>query len=450
MSNYFLRSRLAPPLLALLLAGSLGASLIGCADATSSDANVDPKDEKKPDPQPGEIRSEKQRVANPDVSQTEREALVAGNTAFALDLYREISADDQNLFYSPFSISEALAMTYAGARGETAAQMADTLHLNPQHDRVHPGFNWLDAHLMSLGEAPVNEGSEAFELAVANSIWGQNGYHFEAEFLDALALNYGAGLNTMDFIGASEDSRQTINQWVEQQTNERIKDLLPEGSVNSDTRMVLTNAIYFKASWLYAFEKNATTTGTFTRNDGSTVSAQFMEQTTHLKYAQLDGYKALELPYDGGNVSMLVLLPEDLDAFEQNLSPETLDATLGALETQNVHLRLPKFEFTLSLPLGSTLESMGMHDAFSPNADFSGMTGARDLQITGVLHKAFVSVDEEGTEAAAATAVIAGTTSVPLDPLEFRADQPFIFMIRANQTGSLLFVGRVLDPSAEN
>lgn len=440
-----IQRRVGARLLTLLLASSIAGGVIGCEDATDDSKN-------QPGPAvPGEeIRSEKQRVANPQVPQSDREELVEGNTEFALDLYKEIAQEDKNLFYSPFSISEALAMTYAGARGETAAQMADTLHLNPHQDRVHPGFNWLDAHLMNLGEQPVNEGSEAFELAVANSIWGQNGFHFEAEFLDTLALHYGAGLNVMDFIGAPEESRETINQWVEQQTNERIKNLLPEGSVDSNTRMVLTNAIYFKASWLYAFEESATATGAFTRRDDSTVDAAFMEQTTHLRYAQLPGYKAVELPYDGGDVSMLVLLPEDLEAFEQNLSPQTLDATLGALQTQNVHLKLPKFEFTRSLPLGSTLKEMGMHDAFGPGADFSGMTGAPDLQITGVLHKAFVSVDEEGTEAAAATAVVVGTTSVPADPLEFHADQPFIFMIRANQTGSLLFVGRVLDPSVQD
>ncbi|AWV90224.1 serpin family protein [Bradymonas sediminis] len=441
MLKYSLQSRFGAPLLSLLLAGSFGAALVGCEDAAQEDT-------KPEQTEPGEVRSDEQRVANPDVSESARQALVAGNTDFALDLYREIAAQDANLFYSPFSISEALAMTYAGARGETAAQMAATLHLNADQAMVHPAFNWLDAHLMNLGETPTNEGSHPFELAVANSIWGQAGYQFEADFLDTLALNYGAGLNTMDFIEAPEASRQTINQWVEDKTKERIKDLIPEGAITQDTRMVLTNAIYFKASWLYAFEESMTAAGDFNKLDGSTLSVDLMQQTNYLSYAQMDGFEALELPYDGGDVSMLILLPEDLAAFEQGLDSATLSATIEALENTYTKITLPKFEYTLDLPLAQTLQDMGMTDAFSSSADLSGITGTRDLVISDVVHKAFVAVDEEGTEAAAATAVIGGATSVPPEPVDFRVDKPFIFMIRANQTGSLLFVGRVLEPNA--
>ncbi|AWV90225.1 serpin family protein [Bradymonas sediminis] len=443
MQKYSLRARLSAPLLSLLLAGGLGAGAAGCQDAAQADTQPDPSEGA-----PGEVRSDKQRVANPQVSESARQALVAGNTDFALDLYREIAGEDKNLFYSPFSISEALAMTYAGARGETAAQMAETLHLNTQQDQVHPAFNWLDAHLMNLGETPFNEGSEPFELAVANSIWGQTGYHFEEAFLDTLALNYGAGLHTLDFNGAHEASRQTINGWVEDQTNDRIKDLIPAGVITKDTRLVLTNAIFFKASWLHAFEKNDTAAGEFTRVDNSTLQVDLMEQTNFLKYAQMEGYQAVELPYDGGDVSMLILLPEDLAAFEQNLDAATLSATVDALSVQNTTVTLPKFEFKLDLPLGETLQDMGMTEAFSDDADLSGMTGTRELMVSDVVHQAFVAVDEEGTEAAAATAVVVGPGSEPPEPVEFRADKPFIFMIRANQTGSLLFVGRVLEPNA--
>ncbi|AWV90223.1 serpin family protein [Bradymonas sediminis] len=443
MYRYSFQSRLGARLLTLLLAGSIAGGLIGCEDATQEDT--------KPEPTaPGEVRSDKQRVANPDVAQSARDALVAGNTEFALDLYKKIAEEDKNLFYSPFSISEALAMTYAGARGETASQMAETLHFNSKQGLVHPAFNWLDAHLMDLGETPVLEDSSPFELAVANSIWGQIDYAFETNFLDTLALNYGAGLNTLDFAAAPEQSRQTINGWVEAQTNDRIKDLIPEQMITTDTKMVLTNAIFFKASWLNPFQEEMTIEGDFTRRDGSTVSAQMMRQTTGFMHAQMDGFQAVSLPYDGGDVSMLVILPEDIEAFEAELDADTLADTVAAMESTTVHLTLPKFEYTLPLTLSEVLPELGMPLAFSDNADFSGMSTTSQLRIAEVVHKAFVAVDESGTEAAAATAVIMEDTAAPVDPIEFKADKPFIFMIRANQTGSLLFVGRVSDPSASN
>lgn len=444
MSKHHFSARFGTPLLALLFAATLGAGLIACEDATQEDATPTHND-----PPPGdEVRSEKQRVADPNVAQDAQNALVAGNTAFALDLYKQIADEDKNLFYSPFSISEALAMTYAGARGQTASQMANTLHLSGDQNEVHPAFNWLDAHLLDLGETPALEESVPFELAIANTIWGQTGYHFEADFLDTLALNYGAGLNTLDFASAPEESRQTINKWVESKTNERIKDLLPRDIISSHTKLVLTNAIFFKASWLHPFNKELTTSGDFTLRDDSTISADLMHQTAALEYAELDGFQALALPYDGGDVSMLILLPDDLDSFEQNLDSETLSGAIAALESHSVNLTLPKFEYTLPLPLAETLQEMGITDAFGVEADFSGMTGNRALQVSDVVHKAFVAVDEDGTEAAAATAVVMNETASPLEPVDFRVDKPFVFMIRANQTGSLLFVGRVLDPSA--
>lgn len=439
------RSRIIQSLLSLMLAAGVGAGLAACSDA--ADSQESPGPEKPTDKQPGEVRSDKQRVSNPQVSEANQAELVAGNTQFALDLHRELSAMQGNIFYSPFSVSEALAMAYAGARGDTATDIAQTLHLTLAPADLHPAFNWLDAHLMNLGTTPINEGSEAFELAVANSIWGQVDYNFEADFLDTLALNYGAGLNTLDFVSAPEPSRQIINSWVEEKTKDRIKDLLQPGTITSDTRMVLTNAIYFKASWLHPFQKEATQTGDFTRPDGSKVSAELMQQTTYLSYADLGGYKAVELPYDGGNVSMLVLLPDDLAAFEQNFTPSVLADTLAALQSERVELVLPKFEFTLSLTLSSVLREMGMLAPFGDTADFTGMSADGGLGISEILHKAFVAVDEEGTEAAAATAIVVGTTSAPPPPVQFHADKPFLFVIRANDTGSLLFVGRVADPA---
>lgn len=451
MTKHALAARLCTQLLALFLVATLGAGVIGCEDAAQDDSTAGQPDT-TPDPsdeQSEEVRSEKQRVANPDVSQQQQDALVAGNTAFALDLYKEIAGEDKNLFYSPFSISTALTMTYAGARGETAAQMADTLHLSADQDQVHPAFNWLEAHLMDLSEEPIHEESSPFELAVANAIWGQTGFGFEVDFLDTLALNYGAGLRTLDFQSAPDASRETINTWVEEKTQDRIEDLIPDGVIKPTTRLVLTNAIFFKASWLHAFDADSTAPADFRLRDESTVRADLMHQTTELNYAQMDDFQAVELPYDGGDVSMLVLLPEDLDAFEQNFSAETLRDTVGALEPKEVKLTLPKFEFTLDLGLSQTLKAMGMTQAFDSGADFSGMAVGPTLFISDVVHKAFVAVDEEGTEAAAATAVVVGTDSAPvLERVEFRADHPFVFMIRDNQTGSLLFVGRVLDPTA--
>jgi serpin B len=394
-----------------------------------------------------EVRSDEQRLTNPHVATADQESLVDGNSAFALDLYSAIADDEDNIFYSPFSISIALSMTYAGARGDTANEMAQVMHFSMDQSRLHPAFNWLDLHLMDLAEEPIHDESDPFQLSVANSIWGQKDYHFEQDFLDTLAVNYGAGLRIADFIGQTESSRLAINNWVEKETNERIKDLLPQGSITSATRLVLTNAIFFKASWLNAFEEQMTASGDFTLRDGSTVTADLMNQTAQFPYADMGTYKAVEMPYDGGDVSMLVLLPDDLATFEQGFDASVIDDATNALATERVNLTFPKFEFDAPLPLTQTLQDMGMQKAFS-DADLSGMTGTRDLVITDVLHKAFVSVDEEGTEAAAATAVITGETSVPPPPEEFRADKPFIFMIRDNATGSLLFVGRIVDPTA--
>ncbi len=431
-----------PKLTTLVLALAVAASSAACGGAAGGGNNGGDT----PTSGAQEVRSQKQRVTDPQVDDADKTALVDGNTAFALDLYKRIADTDGNLFYSPFSISEALAMAYAGADGQTATEMAQVMHYDLPQDRLHPAYDWLDLQLMDLGQTPVHQESEPFQLSVANSIWGQGGYHFEPDFLDTLAMNYGAGLRVLDFQRNPEASRKTINDRVANQTHDRITKLLPQGSVTDTTRMVLTNAIYFKASWLNAFEEDATAPGDFHRVDGSTVTADLMHQTSEFAYADMGSYKAVELPYDGGDVSMLVFLPDDLAGFEQSFSPATIDDTVAALSSEYVQLTLPKFEFTVPLSLTQILKDMGMPHAFQ-DADFSGMTGTRDLAITDVVHKAFVSVDEQGTEAAAATGVVAGSTSVPPPPVPFTADKPFVFVIRANQTGSLLFVGRVVDPT---
>ncbi len=397
-----------------------------------------------------ELRSEQQRDNAPDVPDAELRELVSGNSGFAFDLYQEVHEGAENLFYFPYSISLALAMTYAGAKNETAIQMADTLHFSLTQAHLHPAFNALDLELGSRGQGAGGQDGEGFRLNIINAIWGQTGYSFLPEFLDILAENYGAGLNLLDFQNAPEDSRICINNWVSEQTEERINNLLPQGSITPLTRLVLTNAIYFNAAWLHPFDEEFTQDGPFHLLGGSQITVPMMSQTGDFKYTSGDGYQAVELPYDGEELSMVVFLPESdrFDEFETSLDAGRVEEIINNLSSWSyLHLTMPKFEYEFSLSLKKTLKAMGMNDAFNALvADFSGMDGTRDLSIGDVIHKAFVSVDEAGTEAAAATAVIMTTTGMPPTPTELTLDHPFIFLIRDMETGTLLFAGRVLNP----
>jgi serpin B len=396
-----------------------------------------------------ELKSDKQRVSSPDVSQTEIESLVDGNSAFAFDLYQKLIDTDQNLFYSPYSISLALAMTYVGARGETAQEMADTLHFYLSQDTLHPAFNWLDIELAKRGEGAEGKDDEGFRLNIVNAIWGQEDYQFLDDFLDVLAENYGAGLRILDFINSTEESRSTINEWVKQQTEGRIEELIPQGAIDAATRLVLTNAIYFNAAWMYPFDEENTVNGDFNLLNGETIVVPMMNQSELFNYMRGEKYQAVELPYDGNELSMLLIMPDEgsFSSFEQSLDNELVDDIINQLEIKQVVLSMPKFEFRTELDLKQILPAMGMPTAFSGMADFSGMTGSRDLYIAEVLHEAFVSVDEAGTEAAAATAVIMNLTSAG-ETVTMSLDHPFIFLIRDIQTGSVLFIGKVLNPKA--
>ena len=396
------------------------------------------------------LQSDKERITSPDVSTSEQSLLVEGNSAFAFELYQALKGKDGNLFYSPYSISMALAMTYAGARGDTAEQMADTLDFLLEQERLHPAFNWLDTELASRGEGAQGKDGEGFRLNIVNAIWGQKDYSFLPTFLDVLAENYGAGLRILDFINETEKSRITINDWVSEQTEGRIKDLIPQGAIDALTRLVLTNAIYFNAAWEYPFDEDITANGPFYLLDGGQVSVPMMRQTESFGYTDGEGYQAVELLYDGGELSMVVLLPEagQFQAFEEGLEAQKVNDIIDSLQLTEVALTMPKFEFDSDFSLKDTLAEMGMPVAFSGAADFSGMTGNPELAISDVLHKAFVSVDEAGTEAAAATAVIVGETAMPAEPLPVTIDRPFIFFIRDIETGAILFVGRVMDPGA--
>ncbi|MGB5925645.1 MAG: serpin family protein [Dehalococcoidia bacterium] len=395
------------------------------------------------------LKSDKERIASPDVNPSEQALLVEGNSAFAFALYQALRAQEGNLFYSPHSISVALAMTYAGARSETAEQMAATLQFLLEQERLHPAFNWLDAELASRGEGAQGKDGEGFRLNIVNAIWGQKYYGFLPAFLDVLAENYGAGLRILDFVNETEKSRITINDWVSDQTEDRIKDLIPPGVITSLTRLVLTNAIYFNAAWEYPFNENMTTDGPFYLLDGGQVIVPMMKQTELFGYADGEGYQAVELPYDGRELSVVILIPESghFPAFEEDLEAQRVRDIISDMQNAQVTLMMPKFEFDSEFSLKDTLAGMGMPVAFSGDADFSGMTGTLDLCISEVIHKAFVSLDEAGTEAAAATAVVMDESEMPGEPVEVTIDHPFIFLIRDIGTGAILFVGRVLNPA---
>jgi serpin B len=397
------------------------------------------------------VASEKDRIMTPDTSSSHVDELVEGNAAFAFDLFGAIRDQSENLIYSPYSISLALAMTYAGARAITEQQMAETLHLALPKEDVHRAFNALDLELKSRGEEAKGRNGEGFRLNIANSIWGQSGYTFLAEFLDTLAENYGAGLRLLDFEAFPEKSRVTINDWVSDKTEERIQDLLPPGSITPLTRLVLTNAIYFNAAWDLPFDENATRPGLFHLLNGTETAVDMMSQVEHFKYAAGSDYQAIELPYDGRELSMVIFIPRKgrFEDFEKSFTAAKMDSILAELSHAYVSLSMPRFTFERALDLGQILAEMGMPDAFDPRAaDFSGMDGSLDLFISKILHKAFIAVDEEGTEAAAATAVVMKLTAAPQEPIQVSVDRPFVFIIRDVETRTILFMGRVLNPEA--
>jgi len=396
---------------------------------------------------PGDfLISNVERVSAPEVTLDDQQTLSAGNTAFALELYQQLrQMDEGNLFYSPYSISITLAMTLAGARGETESQMADALNFGLEQARLHPAFNALDQQLQTTAQM---EDEPPFRLNIANSLWGQKDYPFLAEFLDTLARNYGAGMNIVDY-GQPEQARKIINDWVAGQTEDKIQDLIPEGALDTLTRLVLTNAIYFNATWTFPFDPGATRPGDFTLLDNSVIQAPMMHLSENLAYLKGENYQVVELPYYNSPISMLVFLPDDgeFEVFEGNLDANLLDEIRVGMHSTQVELSLPKFKFESDFNLSDPLKAMGMADAFDHElADFSGMTGVRELYITDVVHKAYVDVNEEGTEAAAATGVVVGVVSMPADQVTLRVDRPFVFMIVDRISGTVLFVGRVLDP----
>jgi serpin B len=370
------------------------------------------------------------------------QALADANNAFALDLYGRLQATEGNLFYSPYSVTSALAMTYAGARGQTASEMAEVLHFTLPPGRLHPACADLKLQI------ETGEPDNSCQFSVANALWAQQGLPILDEFRELTQDHYGAGLRELDFLAATEQARQTINAWVEQQTRNKIRELLKRGDVGPATGLVLTNAIYFKGLWQAQFDPTQTQEAPFTIEPDRQVQVPMMQQSAEFAIGHGEGVQLLELPYVDEDLAMVVLLPREQDGLpllERSLTAENLDKWLSTLRQRKVLVYLPRFELTERFDLSELLRAMGMPAAFSGRADFSGITGTRDLFISKVLHKAFVSVDEEGTEAAAATGVVMKRTALPPT---FRADHPFLFLIRHRPTGAILFIGRVIDPTS--
>lgn len=375
--------------------------------------------------------------------QADKQDVAKANNAFAVDLYGQLRAREGNLFFSPHSISTALAMTYGGARGKTAEQMAEVLRITLGQERLHPACAALVNDLNAAGK------SGNYLLSVANALWVQKEYQLVQEFLDLIQETYGGGLYGVDF-ARGEAARQTINSWVERQTQDKIKDLIPPGMLNAATRLVLTNAIYFKGNWASQFKPASTRKEQFSLLSGQKVITPMMRQTQDFGYMENGVLQVLEMPYVNNELSMIVVLPNQaagLPQAEGLLTMDNLAVWLSEIERQEVIVTVPKFKMTSSFKMKKVLQAMGMKDAFTSAADFTGITAEQQFQIGEVIHKAFVDVNETGTEAAAATAVVGLTSAPPPKPKPvFRADHPFLFMIRDNRSGSVLFMGRVMDP----
>ena len=371
--------------------------------------------------------------------------VVNANNRFAFELYSELDkSEKENIFYSPYSISAALAMTYEGAKGQTAEEMKSVFHF-PESNILRPNFAAIYNN--------INKGKNDYKLRTGNALWVHRDYPFLEDYTSRVEKYYGGKAANLDFVSETEKSRQTINTFIEEQTNNKIKDLIPQGVLNAYTRLVLTNAIYFKGTWTWEFDKGDTREQDFKITQSNIVKAQMMymdNDKATFGYADIGDLQILELPYKGNEISMLILLPtENLDMISSSLTAENLNEWKSQMKNEKLDaIYLPKFEFDTKYFMTDTLNALGMPTAFSAgSADFSGMDGSKGLYITAVIHQAYVKVDEEGTEAVAATAVSVGITSVGHPRKIFRADHPFIFIIQEKETGNILFMGRVNDPT---
>lgn len=400
-------------------------------------------------PSTGDIALARADVPRASAGPDDAAAAAAAINAFGVDLYPAFAADSANTVFSPASIALALGMARAGARGQTATEMDAVLHELAADD--HAGWlNALDQALAGRSGTYRDMGENALEVAlrIANAPFAQRDMPLEPSYLDALAARYGAGLRLVDYKTDTEGARQRINGWVADQTEGRIPELLVPGVLTPLSRLTLANAIYLKAPWLTAFPAESTADGAFTRPDGSTVTVPLMSLSESMRYAAGTGWRAVEVPYVGGSLAMTVIVPDDLAAFEQGMSADGLAAVTAALAETQVSLALPRFSIETKTELADVLAALGMPSAFDDaRADFSGITTAEQLVISAVIHQANIDVDEKGTEAAAATAVVMRAGAMPAEPVTLRVDRPFIYALRDLPTGAILFLGRVTDPS---
>ncbi len=369
--------------------------------------------------------------------------------ASGLDLYRKASSDGGNLVLSPASIALALSMARAGAQAETASQM-DRVMGALASDEHAAWINALDAALSARsGTFKDADGNELpITLRIANAAFAQRGMTLLPAYLDALATRFGAGVDLVDFHANAEAARAAINAWVKVQTEGRIPELIDAGVLDTMTRLVLVNAIHLKAPWLHPFAAESTRPGPFMRPDGSTIQVPMMQLTESLPYAAGTGWRAVELPYVGGSLAMDIIVPDDLAAFDSHLDADHFTAVTTALKDNQVELTMPRFSIETHTDLASLLGGLGMPLAFDPNgADFSGMTSDERLFISNVVHQANIDVDEKGTTAAAATAVVMRPTAIAAEPVRLKVDRPFLFALRDVPTGAIVFLGQVTVPS---
>jgi serpin B len=400
----------------------------------------------------GLVKSDVAMETLPQVDVDQLSELATGNTTFATDFYALLKENEGNIIFSPFSISLALSMAMAGAETTTEEVMLNALRLTLPEEEVAPAFNALILAIQASEDSTTDEmeGSK-FTLNIANSLWGQAGFELKAPFLDTLARYFGAGMYTVDFQQDPEAARLAVNAWVADETEDKIKDLIPEGAINELTRLILANAIYFNGSWMYPFSEGATSQESFTLLDGSDIMIDMMKMGgTNLSYLNGEDFQAVSLPYLSPEFSMLALVPDEgqFSAFESSLDTESLMEIIRQMSSTQVNLQMPKFDFETTTNANDVLGQLGMSEIFDPDAaDFSGITEEDKLYVTSVLHKATITVDESGTEAAAATAVVMGIKSaMPEEPVSLVIDRPFLFLIRHEPTGTILFMGRVVEP----
>ncbi|QSQ13080.1 serpin family protein [Myxococcus landrumensis] len=423
------------PLRACALVALLGAAACDSDSQTPQPGRTAP---------PGElITSNKTRARSPQVSAADSAALVAGNTDFGVAVYRQVTQPGENAFFSPLSITQAFGMLYAGARGNTATQMAQALQFTLPAEKLHPALNWLSLSLEAQDNRDFGNKGKGPTFRTTNALFAQKGYPFQPAFLDVLAEHHGTGMYSLDIAADPDAARRAINGWVAHETADRIPDLIPAGEVRRDTRLVLANAMYFKGSWRHPFRPESTQPADFHDLTGTAKRVPTMSTVWSYPFAEGNGYRALALPYVGDTFRMLLIIPNagQFAAVEGQLSAAFLDSVRGRLQEQRLNVTLPRFEVRQAFSLVEPLRNLGMADAFTAGADLSGISSEEKLAITGAQHQAFLSVDEKGSEAAAATAVEMGPVSMPPT---FAVDRPFFFVIEEVGTRSVLFLGRIV------